>query len=117
MALPSWMTPYNAEQMAAANQGMTPEMANQTINSLQNPQGSAPPNQYAYNPMYGPPTGLIGSEQALMQGMMGGIGGLLSGIGQGRADLLGQTGMGVSALRNATNAGNRYFNMGAGIRA
>jgi len=74
--------------------------------------GDPIPGQPA-NPMAGPPTGLIGSEQALMGGLQGALGGLLGGYGMGRGDIMSQLRGGIGDFRNALRSGNNYFNQGA----
>lgn len=65
------------------------------------------------NGVNAPPTGLIGSEQALMQGYGNALGGLDYGLAQARGDILSQLGSGLRDYRNATRMGNAAFGAGA----
>ena len=73
----------------------------QPISSTQftgQPVGQGVPFNPAGNPLQtlqqAPPTGLIGSEQALRAGLTGSLQGLETGFGQARQDLLGALGGG-----------------------
>jgi hypothetical protein len=68
-------------------------------------------------PANAPPIGLIGSEQALQQGLAGALAGLSEGIGQGQADIrsnlrgaLGQLSRGRSAAQGAYGQGVSALN-------
>ena len=54
-----------------------------------------------------PPTGLIGSEQALRGGISGALSGLQRGVGQGRSDVLTQTGLGTAPLNQFVSPGQQ----------
>ena len=58
-----------------------------------------------------PPTGLIGAEAGLREGLMASLSGIDRGLATGRADLTGQTQQGINALQNSlgqvTNTANQ----------
>jgi len=55
----------------------------------------------------GPPTGLIGSEDALRRGLIGGVAGITEGVNTGRADI----NTGINLFNNYANQGNAALNL------
>lgn len=56
-----------------------------------------------------PPTGLIGSEQALQGGLQGALSALLAGMGQGRGDIMGMIGGGQRGVNSMIQGGQEGF--------